>query len=123
MHGRHDFVCSQTVWVVVLTAFSYTVLQMADTEDQITEDTDERRTADSLVENLTQQKTVVVGALEDLRHDLRIDRTEQALADLKARLDDKFSRIGKITTEQPETIYELLARQNAIVDEVNKLAD
>ena len=97
---------------------------MTDTEESTQEqDEQARRTSDSLVENLTRQKTVVVGALEDLRHDLQIDRTEQALADLKARLDAKFSRIGKITTEQPETIYELRARQNAIVDEVNKLAD
>ena len=65
---------------------------------------------------------VVMGALDKLRHDLALDATNQAIDDLETRLEYKFSQIGRISTEQPETIYEIRARQNQLVDNMNKLS-
>lgn len=81
-----------------------------------------RLTKDCLVKDLTQRKTVVVGSLSDIKHDLNIDATNAALDDLKARFNAKFSNLNTITTEQPETIYEMRARQNELVYNMNKLA-
>ena len=92
-------------------------------EEQAVQDTDERRTKDSKVEDLRQLDTVVVGALDDLRHDLQVDRTQSALDDLRARLDYKFQRLGRITEPEPETIYEMRYVQGLLVDNMNKLAE
>lgn len=83
----------------------------------------ERLTFDSLVEDLTQQKTVVVGSLDKIRHDLGIDATNTALDVLSARLEAKFANLTRVSTEEPETIYEMRTRQDDIVSNINRLAD
>lgn len=83
----------------------------------------ERLTFDSLVENLTQQKTVVVGTLDQIRHDLGIDSTNMAIDNLRVRMEAKFANITRVTTEEPETIYEMRSRQDDIVSNMNKLAE
>ena len=83
----------------------------------------ERLTFDSLVEDLTQQKTVVVGTLDKIRHDLGIDATNTAIDALSARLEAKFANLTRVSTEEPETIYEMRTRQDDIVGNINRLAD
>ena len=90
---------------------------------QMADEPIERLTFDSLVEDLTQQKTVVVGSLDKIRHDLGIDATNTAIDVLSARLEAKFANLTRVSTEEPETIYEMRTRQDDIVSNINRLAD